>query len=367
MNPRQAAIERMNELGKRREPFLFLVDFEEQTPLVLPLAAVDPATLQYDFNGLSNAPERQKSRPPSVEIQPFPISFETFRRAFDRVQAELHAGNTFLLNLTARTPITLPLGLNDVFRFSEAKYKIWCKTLPDSTRLTVPPTPPKWGTFLPDNFSSGGEKAPFLGRVGGTPVTEFVCFSPEPFVCVEGNRIATFPMKGTLPAEPGARARLLADPKEEAEHYTIVDLLRNDLSQVARRVRVERFRYLEEVTTHRGPLLQASSELAGDLPQNWPDTLGDWLFRLLPAGSVSGAPKQKTVEIIREVEGQPRGFYTGVAGIFDGKTLDSAVLIRFIERTDTGLAFRSGGGITFQSDPEAEYRELLAKIYVPIS
>ncbi|MBC7892508.1 MAG: aminodeoxychorismate synthase component I [Sphingobacteriaceae bacterium] len=332
---RQAAIARMNELGKRREPFLFLIDFEEQSPLVLPLAEVDPAALWYDFNGLSNAPRLRSFCPLSVEIQPFPIAFETFRQAFDRVQAELRAGNSFLLNLTARTPITLPMGLDEVFQFSEARYKLWWKNEPESARLVA--------------------------------VTEFVCFSPEPFVRVESNRIAAFPMKGTTPASEGARARLLADPKEEAEHYTIVDLLRNDLSQVARRVRVERFRYIEEVTTHRGPLLQASSEIAGDLPENWPNTLGDWLFRLLPAGSVSGAPKQKTVEIIREIEGQPRGFYTGVAGIFDGKTLDSAVLIRFIERTDAGLAFRSGGGITFQSDPEAEYRELLAKIYVPIS
>ena len=175
-------------------------------------------------------------------------------------------------------------------------------------------------------------------------------------------------MKGTLPADqPDARARLLADPKEEAEHYTIVDLLRNDLSLVAKRVRVDRFRYVEEIATHRGPLLQASSEISGELLPDWPDTLGEWFFRLLPAGSVSGAPKKKTVEIIREVEGQPRGFYTGVAGIFDGKTLDSTVLIRFIEQTADGLYFRSGGGITFQSDARAEYDELLAKIYVPIS
>lgn len=347
MNPRQAAIGRMNDLGKRREPFLFLIDFEEQTPLVLPLAEVDPAALRYDFNGLSNAPWLRSFRPPVVEIQPFPISPSTFREAFDRVQAELRAGNTFLLNLTARTPITLSLGLEEVFQFSEARYKIWWKSMPGSIRLAV-------------------RRAGTARRVR-PPVTEYVCFSPEPFVRVEGNRITTFPMKGTLPASEDARARLLADPKEEAEHYTIVDLLRNDLSQVAQRVRVERFRYIEAVTTHRGTLLQASSEIAGDLPSTWPDTLGDWLFRLLPAGSVSGAPKQKTVEIIREVEGQPRGFYTGVAGIFDGKILDSTVLIRFIERTDAGLAFRSGGGITFQSDPEAEYRELLDKIYVPIS
>jgi para-aminobenzoate synthetase component 1 len=339
MTPRQAAIARMNELGRRREPFLFLIDFEEQTPLVLPLAQVDPTWLRYDFGGVTNAPPVASAKPEAVILQKSPAPFSIFNTAFERVQAELHAGNTFLLNLTARTPITLSLTLEEVFRFSQARYRILSQNEISRTIAN-----------------------------GQRPTANWVCFSPEPFVRVANNRISTFPMKGTLPADaPDARARLLADPKEEAEHYTIVDLLRNDLSLVAKRVRVDRFRYVEEIATHRGPLLQASSEISGELPPGWPDTLGDWFFRLLPAGSVSGAPKKRTVEIIRSVEDGPRGFYTGVAGIFDGKTLDSTVLIRFIEQTADGLYFRSGGGITFQSDARAEYDELLAKIYVPIS
>lgn len=358
MTPRQAAIHRMNELGKRREPFLFLVDFEEQSPLVLPLADADPAWLRYDFGGVTNAPSVEASPVPGVVLQKFPAPFSAFQTAFDRVQAELHAGNSFLLNLTARTPIALSLPLEEVFRFSQARYKFWWRATAQGAGRSTPDG--RVGVAPPHRASP--QAVPRRG------VEEWVCFSPEPFVRVADNRISTFPMKGTLPADaPAARARLLADPKEEAEHYTIVDLLRNDLSLVARRVRVERFRYVEEIATHRGPLLQASSQISGDLPPDWPDALGAWFFRLLPAGSVSGAPKKKTVEIIREIEAAPRGFYTGVAGLFDGKTLDSAVLIRFIEQTADGLYFRSGGGITFQSEARAEYDELLAKIYVPIS
>lgn len=339
MTPREAAIHRLNELGKRREPLLFLIDFEEQTPLVLPLTDVDPAWLRYDFGGVTNAPPPGGAKPAAVRLEKFPTPFSGFQTAFNRVRTELRAGNTFLLNLTARTPIASSLTLEEIFAFSRARYRILVQN-----------------------------DVPRTSAHGLLPTAHWVCFSPEPFVRVAGNRIATFPMKGTLPAhEPDARARLLADPKEEAEHYTVVDLLRNDLALVAKRVRVDRFRYVEEIATHRGPLFQASSEISGELPPDWPDALGDWFFRLLPAGSVSGAPKKKTVEIIREVEGQPRGFYTGVAGLFDGKTLDSAVLIRFIERTGDGLFFRSGGGITFRSDAGAEYAELLAKIYVPIS
>jgi para-aminobenzoate synthetase component 1 len=345
MNRRQAAIERMNELGRRREPFLFLVDFEEQTPLLFPLSELDPTSLWYDFGGVTNAPAAVTA-PTAFDWRISPPPFADFQTAFDRVQRELRAGNTFLLNLTTRTRVETNLSLQTIFHASRARYKVW-----------LAPQPPK-GAFQPE------KKMPPLG-VGG--LSAFVCFSPEPFVRVEGNRIATFPMKGTLRAdEPDARARLLANPKEEAEHYTIVDLLRNDLSQVARRVRVTRFRYVEEVPTHAGPLLQASSEISGDLPPTWPDTLGAWFFRLLPAGSVSGAPKKKTVEIIQTAEGQPRGFYTGVAGLFDGKSLDSGVLIRFLEETPEGLFFRSGGGITFRSEVQAEYRELLDKVYVPI-
>jgi para-aminobenzoate synthetase component 1 len=87
---------------------------------------------------------------------------------------------------------------------------------------------------------------------------------------------------------------------------------------------------------------------------------------MLPAGSISGAPKRKTIEIIREVEEYERGFYTGIFGQFDGRNLDSAVMIRYIEQKGDHVIFKSGGGITSFSDCRNEYKEMLAKVYVPI-
>ena len=87
---------------------------------------------------------------------------------------------------------------------------------------------------------------------------------------------------------------------------------------------------------------------------------------MLPAGSVTGAPKEKTVQIIRETEPFERGFYTGICGYFDGESLDSAVMIRFIEKTDNEMVFRSGGGITARSDASSEYLEMIDKVYVPV-
>lgn len=112
--------------------------------------------------------------------------------------------------------------------------------------------------------------------------------------------------------------------------------------------------------------MQVSSKIVGELEKDYNERIGDIIYAMLPAGSISGAPKKKTIEIIQRAEKGKRGFYTGVFGIFDGKNLDSAVMIRFIEKAKDKLFFRSGGGITFMSNHENEYQELIDKIYVPI-
>ncbi len=145
-----------------------------------------------------------------------------------------------------------------------------------------------------------------------------------------------------------------------------MDLLRSDLASVARDVRVRRFRYIDRMRAGRSELLQVSSEITGVLEPGFHRHIGSILFSLLPAGSVTGAPKRKTVEIIRSVETLPRGYYTGVFGVFDGQRLDSAVMIRFIEQRDGRLYYRSGGGVTVYSDPRKEYAEMLRKVYVPV-
>lgn len=174
-------------------------------------------------------------------------------------------------------------------------------------------------------------------------------------------------MKGTIDgALPDAESKLIGDLKESAEHNTIVDLIRNDLSKVADHVEVARFRYIEKIRAHDREILQVSSEITGRLPQNYPERIGYILDALLPAGSISGAPKQRTVEIIRETEPEPRGYYTGVFGVFDGINLESAVMIRFIEKTKKGLRYRSGGGITHMSDARKEFDEMVDKVYLHI-
>jgi para-aminobenzoate synthetase component 1 len=135
---------------------------------------------------------------------------------------------------------------------------------------------------------------------------------------------------------------------------------------VASDVVVNRFRYVEPVVTNRKTLLQVSSEIEGTLAPGWQNRLGDILFTLLPAGSVTGAPKKRTVEIILETEVYERNFYTGIFGYYDGENLDSAVLIRFIEKEGRGYIYKSGGGITTLSKAEDEYREMIDKVYVPV-
>ncbi len=94
--------------------------------------------------------------------------------------------------------------------------------------------------------------------------------------------------------------------------------------------------------------------------------IGEWLPKLLPAGSITGAPKKKTIELIHKYETEPRGFFTGVAVLFDGENLMSSVLIRYLDLAARPLKFRSGAGITIYSDPAEEYQEILNKVYIPV-
>lgn len=312
----------MNEYGRLGIPFLFVIDFDFNRPIVIPLDKIDDSFLKWSFHGkavLKNPPVIK-----SGNIRIDPVGFDTYQKAFDLVQQNIQAGNTYLANLTFPTFLDTPWNLEDIYQMASAKYKLWLKE-------------------------------------------QFVVFSPEPFVRIANGKIASFPMKGTIDATiPGAREILESDLKEKAEHATIVDLLRNDLNLVAKRVGVERYRYFEKVNTGNGALYQTSSHIEGTLPDNYTSILGDILFKLLPAGSVTGAPKAKTVEIIKEAEPFDRGYYTGVFGIFDGKKLESAVSIRFIEQQNDQLVYKSGGGITTFSNVESEYLELIDKVYLPI-
>lgn len=323
MYTKQQAINQMNTWGGQQKPFLFMIDYELQKPLVYPLDSL-PNHIHFEINGVSNK-KFDKEEKTSFTFETSPLPFNTYKNAFNKAMDELTYGNSYLLNLTFPTSVNTNLSLGAIFRRSTARYKL----LVDS---------------------------------------QFVVFSPETFIKIEDGIISSYPMKGTIDASlPNAKQTLLNDPKEKAEHATIVDLIRNDLSKVASNVKVTEYRYVEKIEAFKKTLLQVSSKIEGKLPVNYPNTLGDIIFSLLPAGSISGAPKTKTIEIIRNTELNKRGYFSGIVGIFDGKKLDSGVMIRFIEQQKDKMMFRSGGGITAQSKVEAEYQELLDKVYVPFN
>lgn len=311
----------MNTFGAAGRPFLFIIDYAMQAVMVRPLPFPERDIL-FSINGFSNAAAPAPLGKP-LQFSALPVPFPRYRIAFQEVMREIGRGNSYLVNLTQPSLLHTNLSLPEIFHHSKAPYKLYVED-------------------------------------------RFVVFSPETFVRIRGGNIAAHPMKGTIAASvPQARKIILDDPKEKAEHMTIVDLIRNDLSRFATQVRVKRLRYLQRVATLRGNLLQVSSEITGTLPSGYPHMIGDILFSLLPAGSVTGAPKPQTLQIIRSAEKYERGYYTGVFGYFDGKDLDSGVMIRFIEKQPDRLVYKSGGGITCKSNLEKEYEELKNKIYVP--
>jgi para-aminobenzoate synthetase component I len=314
-------IHQMNVYGKEKIPFLFILDFELKIPKVIPLKEV-PRDVFYKFNQIKNY-ELSGKLSKTLEFKKFPMSFEAYQKGFDLVKSEILYGNSFLLNLTYPTEIKTNFSLRELFNIAQARYKLYYKN-------------------------------------------KFIVSSPEIFVQIKEGKIITYPMKGTIDASiPDAEHKILADIKETAEHYTIVDLLRNDLSQIATQVTVERFRYIETLHTLHKSLVQVSSEITGVLPEEYYCHLGTIFSKLLPAGSISGAPKKKTVEIIRNAEIESRGYYTGIMGIYDGVNVDSGVMIRYIENKNGQMYYRSGCGITCMSEARYEYDEMIDKVYIP--
>ena len=315
-------IKKVNSLASSKTPFFFLIDFEKKEPLVFSLEEAFEQQILFNVGGYSNYVPPSVSKN-SYRITPKPSSVDRYSLAFERVQEHLKRGDSYLVNLTFPTEVVFDGNLKDLFYSSKSPYKLFFKD-------------------------------------------QFVSYSPECFVKIVSGKIYSYPMKGTISSSViNAEETILGNPKEIAEHATIVDLIRNDLSSYAKQVRVNRFRYVDQITSNDSNLLQVSSEIEGTLNENWQGNLGNLIWDMLPAGSISGAPKPKTLEIIRSVEDGKRGYYTGVYGLFDGTNLDSAVAIRFIETHNQTFYYRSGGGVTSQSNCAEEYQELLDKIYVP--
>ncbi|MDD5157479.1 aminodeoxychorismate synthase component I [Sulfurimonas sp.] len=307
----------LNSFGEKRKPFLFISDFKAQNLKIIALDELDDNDIEFSIN------EHFEVKKHSHTLEKLASNFSDYEKKFNSVMEDIKSGNTYLLNLTQPSKIRTSLTLKEIYANANAHYKLRYKD-------------------------------------------EFVCFSPEQFICIRESRIHTFPMKGTIDAQiPDAKNIILSDKKEMAEHIMVVDLLRNDLSIVASDVRVEKFRYVKSIDAGEKRLLQVSSHISGSLFGNWHEKIGDILKAMLPAGSISGAPKKSTLDIIHRVEMYERGFFSGVFGVYDGKSFDSGVMIRYIEKTADGLIYKSGGGITLDSDAKSEYNELLDKIYLP--
>lgn len=373
---KQEIIDKINRLASQDEPFLFVINYQGDKAFIRLLSDINPEECLFDFEGRGNLShvwketseegtseeETWKKETWKEEISEEEISettwqiepplYEDYERSFNIVKSNIMADNSYLTNLTCRIPVSCNLSLEEIFHRAKGKYKLLLRR-----KRTLTP---------------------------------FVCFSPETFVRIKGGRIYSYPMKGTLDASlPNAEKQLMEDRKEAAEHATIVDLIRNDLSRVAENVRVDKYRYFDVLHTNKGDILQTSSEISGRLPEDYPHHLGEILDAQLPAGSITGAPKDKTMQIIQEAEGYDRGFYTGIMGIYDQGELNSAVIIRFIEEETSPvdfeadgeknfkasegkgdeasrkLYFKAGGGITSKSDCRKEYEEVIQKIYLP--
>jgi len=261
--------EKMNHFARLGIPFLFIINYDLKDSLVLGLDEIDKNNILFKINNHSNTPPARVNKSGAIK-KSYPVNYQVYKKKFESVQKEILYGNSYLLNLSFKTEIELAISLEEIFFKGAAPYKLYLKD-------------------------------------------KLVLFSPESFIKIRDNKIFTYPMKGTMVKEnEHSYDLLLNDFKESAEHATITDLLRNDLSKVAKNVWVNRYRYIDEIVTEEKTILQVSSEISGELLSEYFNKPGDIFNRILPAGSVTGAPKKKTIDIINDIEDYQRGNYTGV-------------------------------------------------------
>jgi para-aminobenzoate synthetase component 1 len=209
--------------------------------------------------------------------------------------------------------------------------------------------------------------APFGGLIDLGGGQALVANSPERFLRVSGRQVETRPIKGTRRRGTGQRAALLRSEKDRAEHVMIVDLMRNDLGRVCRTGSVE-VTELARVVSYP-TLLHMVSTVSGQLRAGI--GLADLLRATFPGGSITGAPKQRAMEVIAEIEPFARGPYTGAFGRIGpvdpepskgaGLVLDLAMTIRSATCTPGGVRLGVGGGIVADSTAASEWAEMQLK------
>jgi len=293
-----------------------------------------PEGVPLAWFGVFEAPEavrleaRPRTSPAEVKNLRLTLTEEDYRRAISRIKAYIASGDTYQVNYT----------LKYHFEFEGEPEALFSRLL---RKQRV-----RYAALLE------------------TPEFSVVSLSPELFLRREGRRLCSSPMKGTaprgrFPAEDEEVARGLAsDPKNRAENVMIVDLIRNDLGRVCEPgsvwvpelFRVERYRTVHQmISTVEGRLLEGLS-------------FGGIVRALFPCGSVTGAPKIRTMEIIAELEAEPRGIYTGAVGFIrpNGDFVFNVAIRTVVLKGNRG-EFGIGSGVVWDSDPEEEWRECLLK------
>ena len=309
--------EQLNFYGEKKEPFFFIINYDKSQYEVIALNKL-PNNIKFQIS------ENKEYKKHNHKLEKIFTNFDSYKEKFDLLKNEIKNGNTYLSNLTGITKIKTHLTLDEIYKDANARFKL--------------------------NYKN-----------------KFVCFSPERFCEIKNNTIFTYPMKGTIDAKiENAKEKILEDKKELAEHTMIVDLLRNDLSIISKKVQVEKFRYCENIEAGEKELIQVSSKISGKLENDWHERIGEIITSILPAGSITGTPKLRTLQILDEIEKYERGYFTGIFGVYDGEKLDSSVMIRFIEQdSNSNFIYKSGGGITSDSDVYKEYQEMCDKVYIP--
>jgi para-aminobenzoate synthetase component 1 len=268
---------------------------------------------------------------PSVHTHEEPVAnfdFTSYAAAIARIKAYIASGDVYQVNLTQRFSTPLPC----------APYELYLRL-----RQRSP--------------------APFAAYLSFGPV-QIISSSPERFLTLRGRRVETRPIKGTRPRSPdpaadaALAAELLSSEKDRAELLMIVDLERNDLGRVCDygSVRVDRLWQLESHPTVHHLVSTISGQLRPGLD------IIDCVRATFPGGSITGAPKIRSMEIIDELEPHRRHIYTGAIGYigFDGHA-DLNIAIRTITCVNHHAHYHVGGGIVWDSDPASEYQETLDK------
>ncbi|AJC48931.1 bifunctional anthranilate synthase component I family protein/class IV aminotransferase [Allofrancisella guangzhouensis] len=275
----------------------------------------------------NNIPTKESNK--SIDLLIDNLSFDDYQKGFVKVQDALQNGESYQINYTKRIRGTTSLTGLELYTLLKKQQ------------------PVRYGTYLP-----------FRG-------IEIISISPELFFKKQATKLIVRPMKGTakltgnINEDEKAYNQLRRCPKNRAENLIIVDLLRNDLSGIAKThtVKVDEAFTIEKYNK----LLQLTSEISAQVSQEI--SLKEILDSLFPCGSITGAPKKRTIELIKNIEKGNRGVYTGAIGyILPNNDMCFNVAIRTIQKKGQNLQIGVGGGVTIYSECFSEWQEMATKI-----